>query len=127
MGLHLRGNIRGYEEIEVPKKLMLCHGDFEGDEMAIFNSPEMRLLLLRWYDHWLKGNDTGMMDEPPVNIFVRGLERYRRENEWPLARAEHAKLYLHAGPSWGGAVAQRRPAFVRAADGGGQLVSLLLS
>ena len=99
VGLHLRGNIRGYEEIEVPKKLMLCHGDFEGDEMAIFNSPEMRLLLLRWYDHWLKGNDTGMMDEPPVNIFVRGLERYRRENEWPLARAEHAKLYLHAGPS----------------------------
>ena len=99
VGLHLRGNIRGYEEVDVPKKLMLCHGDFEGDEMAIFNSPEMRLLLLRWYDHWLKGNDTGLMEEPPVNLFVRGLERYRREDEWPLARAEHRSLYLHAGPS----------------------------
>ena len=99
VGLHLRGNIRGYEEVDVPKKLMLCHGDFEGDEMAIFNSPEMRLLLLRWYDHWLKGNDTGLMEEPPVNLFVRGLERYRREGEWPLARAEHRSLYLHAGPS----------------------------
>ena len=99
VGLHLRGNIRGYEEVDVPKKLMLCHGDFEGDEMAIFNSPEMRLLLLRWYDHWLKGNDTGLMEEPPVNLFVRGLERYRREDEWPLARAEHRSLYLHGGPS----------------------------
>ena len=99
VGLHLRGNIRGYEEVTSPKKLMLCHGDFEGDEMAIFNSPEMRLLLLRWYDHWLKGNDTGMMTEPPVNIFVRGLERYRPENEWPLARTEFTKLYLEAGPS----------------------------
>jgi predicted acyl esterase len=98
-GLHLRGNIRAYEEIDAPKKLMLCHGDFEGDEMAIFNSPEMRLLLLRWYDHWLKDNDTGMMEEPPVNIFVRGLEAYRRENEWPLARTKYTKLYLHAGPS----------------------------
>ena len=98
-GLHLRGNVRAYEEIDAPKKLMLCHGDFEGDEMAIFNSPEMRLLLLRWYDHWLKGNDTGMMEEPPVSIFVRGLEQYRRENEWPLARTRYAKLYLHPGSS----------------------------
>ena len=55
--------------------------------------------LLRWYDHWLKGNDTGMMEEPPANIFVRGLERYRREDEWPLARRKYTKYYLHAGPS----------------------------
>ena len=60
VGIHLRGNVRGYEELTTPKKLLLCHGDFEGDEMAIFNSDEMRLLLLRWYDHWLKGNDTGL-------------------------------------------------------------------
>jgi uncharacterized protein len=99
VGLHLRGNVRGYEEVWAPKQLMLCHGDFEGDEMAIFNSPEMRLLLLRWYDHWLKGNDTGMMDEPPVNIFVRGLEQYRREDEWPLARTEYTKFYLRGGAS----------------------------
>ena len=38
VGIHLRGNIRGYEELTTPKKLLLCHGDFEGDEMAIFNS-----------------------------------------------------------------------------------------
>ena len=42
VGIHLRGNIRGYEEVTTPKKLLLCHGDFEGDEMAIFNSDEMR-------------------------------------------------------------------------------------
>lgn len=53
-GLHLRGNTRGYEEVTSPKKLLLCHGEFEGDEMAIYNSPEMRLLILRWLDHWLK-------------------------------------------------------------------------
>ena len=38
VGIHLRGNVRGYEELTTPKKLLLCHGDFEGDEMAIFNS-----------------------------------------------------------------------------------------
>jgi len=48
---------------------------------------------LRWYDHWLKGADTGIVDEPPfkLNIIGRG---YRYEREWPLARTEWKKLYL---------------------------------
>ena len=55
---------------------MIVHGVLDGDEMAIYNAPEMQLLMLRWYDHWLKGNDTGMMAEPPVTIFVRGAGTY---------------------------------------------------
>jgi predicted acyl esterase len=101
VGIHLRGNVRGYEELDTPKKLVLCHGDFEGDEMAIFNSPEMRLLLLRWYDHWLKGNDTGAMGEDPVTVFVRGKEVYRPEKDWPLPQTEYRDLYLTPGPSGG--------------------------
>ena len=99
VGLHLRGVVRGYEELDVPKKMLLIHGVMDGDEMAIYNSPEMQWLMLRWYDHWLKDNDTGMMDEPPVTIFVRGDDVYRHEKEWPLARTEYRKLYFHPGPS----------------------------
>ena len=51
--------------------------------------------LLRWYDHWLKGIDTGIMDEPPVKLFVRNSdEGYRAENEWPVARAQYTPFYL---------------------------------
>ena len=48
---------------------------------------------LRWYDHWLKGVDTGITEEPPIkmNIIGRG---YRYEKEYPLARTEWKKLYL---------------------------------
>jgi predicted acyl esterase len=48
---------------------------------------------LRWYDHWLKGIDTGILEEPPIkmNIIGRG---YRYEKEYPLARTEWRKLYL---------------------------------
>ena len=108
VGIHLRGNIRGYEEVTTPKKLMLCHGDFEGDEMAIFNSAEMRLLLLRWYDHWLKGNDTGFMDEPPVTLFVRGREVYRPENGLAPAAHRLPQALPHGGPERRRGVAQRR-------------------
>lgn len=48
---------------------------------------------LRWYDHWLKGIDTGILEEPKMkmNIIGRG---YRYENEYPLARTQWKKLYL---------------------------------
>lgn len=48
---------------------------------------------LKWFDHWLKGVDTGITEEPPMklNIIGRG---YRYEYEYPLARTEWRKLYL---------------------------------
>jgi putative CocE/NonD family hydrolase len=54
---------------------------------------------LRWFDHWLKDIDTGIMDEPPVKLEIRSggsEERYpfRFENEWPLKRTKWTKLYL---------------------------------
>ncbi|MBK8024301.1 MAG: CocE/NonD family hydrolase [Chloroflexi bacterium] len=52
---------------------------------------------LRWFDYWLKGNDNGVMDEPPVRLFVMGENQWRMENEWPLARAQNTPYYLHSG------------------------------
>jgi putative CocE/NonD family hydrolase len=54
-------------------------------------------LHLRWFDHWLKGIDTGIMAEPPVKIFVMGANVWRDEQEWPLARAHAVPYYLHGG------------------------------
>jgi putative CocE/NonD family hydrolase len=51
---------------------------------------------LRWFDHWLKGMDTGIMDEAPVKIFVMGANVWRDEAEWPLARALAVPFYLHS-------------------------------
>lgn len=52
---------------------------------------------LRWFDHWLKGNDTGLLDEPPIKIFVMGRNEWRHEREWPLARTAWTPFYLHSG------------------------------
>ena len=54
-------------------------------------------LQLRWFDYWLKGVDNGVMDEPPVRIFVMGDNRWRSEDEWPLARTQFTRFYLHSG------------------------------
>ena len=52
---------------------------------------------LRFYDLWLKGLDNGLLDAPPVEIFVMGANVWRDEDEWPLARAEDARFYLRGG------------------------------
>ena len=54
---------------------------------------------LRWYDRWLKGIDNGVDREPPVRIFVMGINQWRSEGEWPLARTDRQDWFLHSGGS----------------------------
>jgi putative CocE/NonD family hydrolase len=56
----------------------------------------LRDVELQWFDHWLKGIDNGMDREPHVRIFVMGANRWRTENEWPMARTRYVKFFLHS-------------------------------
>lgn len=50
--------------------------------------------ILRWYDHWLKGLDTGVLEEPPVRYWVMGANEWRTGEDWPLPETAWTKLYL---------------------------------
>jgi putative CocE/NonD family hydrolase len=50
---------------------------------------------LRFFAHHLRGDANGLEDEPPVRIFVMGENRWRNEDDWPLARARETPWYLH--------------------------------
>ena len=54
-------------------------------------------ILLRYFDHHLKGIDNGVAGEKPVRIFVMGDNAWRDEDEWPLSRAVETKYYLDSG------------------------------
>jgi putative CocE/NonD family hydrolase len=54
-------------------------------------------LELRWFDYWLKGIDNGVVDEPPLRLFIMGRNEWRDEHEWPLARTDWQTWYLHSG------------------------------
>jgi putative CocE/NonD family hydrolase len=53
-------------------------------------------LMLRWYDHLLKGEANGAENDKPVKIFVLGKNVWRDEDNWPLARAQATKYFLHS-------------------------------
>ena len=100
MGLHLRGNILGFEEVRAPKKLVVTgaknvHEAHHQFDLVEFHEKE----LLPFYDLHLKGKNNGFMDGAAARLFVRGAEVWREEDEWPLPRARYVSYYLRKGPS----------------------------
>ena len=94
--MHLRGNTEGFMNAASKHKKLRIH---TGTHFHPFHSAEGRTDQLRFMDYWLKGLDTGIMDEPPVKLEIRtGGSRkpygFRFENEWPLARTQWTKLHL---------------------------------
>jgi uncharacterized protein len=65
--------------------------DFGAGSMA-----DLEALELRWFDYWLKGVDNGILDEPPLRLFIMGVNEWRDEHEWPLERTMWQKWYLHS-------------------------------
>ncbi len=55
-------------------------------------------LELGWLRHWLSpGDEPSQPGLPPVLLFVMGVNQWREEQEWPLARAVDTDLYLRSG------------------------------
>ena len=57
---------------------------------------DWRGLQLRWFDYWLKGINNGVIDEPPVRLFIMGENVWRDEYEWPLKRTQYTNFYFHS-------------------------------
>lgn len=103
---------RGNQKLEMGP---FGHGALSGDMDypdggGLQGNPEE----VRWFDYWLKGEDNGIMDEPPVKAYmmasarkgeVSDKNRWMTFGDWPPAPAE-TRFYLHAD----GSLSTARPA-----------------
>jgi putative CocE/NonD family hydrolase len=55
----------------------------------------LRSMQMQWFDQFLKGQDTPLLSQPPVRIFVMGANRWRDAREWP-PRAQQERFYLES-------------------------------
>lgn len=92
--MHMRGQLAGFCEIHAPKKLLVVPPTGFWSHMRYLTDRNLNRQMLRWFDCWLKGIDTGILAEPQVAIFDSGTRTWRYEDEYPLARTEWTKLYL---------------------------------
>jgi predicted acyl esterase len=93
-GLHSRGGFEAYKRISSKDKWLYTHGRRKWEE---YYSEEGLDYQLMFFNQFLKGIDSGIMDIPSIRLEVRqSLNEYmvRHENEWPIARTDYRKLYL---------------------------------
>ena len=90
-GLHLAGDLRAFGNWKGPKKLSIGPPVYLDRPLYQYAYES-----LRWFDYWLKGNDTGIMDESPVQLFIAGTNEWKSAEEWPLPEAKWTPFYLHA-------------------------------
>jgi len=108
-GFHIGGWYDGYrdslprmlENVEAPVKVTIGPWDHDFPHNAS-HSPQMewRHEAIRWFDHWLKDIDTGIMKEPAFAVYVRDWHppgpgvtafpgRWRWEDGWPIKRTRN--------------------------------------
>ncbi|TDT41487.1 hypothetical protein DES49_1581 [Halospina denitrificans] len=98
---------RMMENLSAPRKALIGpwshafpHNALPGPAIGFFQE------MLRWWDYWLKGIDNGIMDEPPMRVWMEDyvppapLYEYRpgrwvAEEEWPSPRIQPQRWYLN--------------------------------
>ena len=64
-GLHLPGAFTAWRDWKGPKKMVIGPGVYLDRPVYQYQDES-----LRWFDHWLKDIDNGVMDEPPIRCFI---------------------------------------------------------
>jgi len=114
-GYHIGGWYDGYrnslprmlENVQTPVKAMIGPWDHYFPHNA-WPKPqiEWRHEAVRWFDQWLKGEDTGILKEPAFAVYVRNYHPpdpdldqvhgyWRWEDGWPIERIENHSWYTH--------------------------------
>ena len=88
------GNVRAYEAFDSPRKRLLLAPHAHGWQIDFLQE-----LQVQWLDHWLKGAANGVAEAPKVILYVKGVDRWRTEADWPIPDAHPTKLFLTAGHS----------------------------
>jgi predicted acyl esterase len=94
-GLHPRGNFEGFMQARSEQKWLEVHGN---THFAPFYTNHGVSLQKRFFGYFLKGENTGWDKQPRVQLQIRHpgeIFVQRDENEWPLARTQWTKFYLH--------------------------------
>lgn len=57
---------------------------------------DIEALLIRWFDHWLKGAANGVDREPPVRYFVLGSNEWKTAASWPPPESAPREFFLRS-------------------------------
>ena len=116
--------LRTFEHLTVPKKVLIGPWNHTRPDTAL-PGPRIDYLseVIRWCDCWLKGEENGVMDDPPVCIYMQTCDDpladrletsgyWRTEESFPVPDSSERRLYL----SEEGCLDAHAPAYETAED-----------
>lgn len=68
-------------------------GEIDFGPQAQLDTTDM---IIRWFDHWLKGEDNGIDREPAVRYFVMGSAKWKTAGTWPPEGTSQTMLHLRS-------------------------------
>ena len=89
-GLHLPGAFTAWKNWQGPKKMVIGPPIYLDRPVYQYQDES-----LRWFDYWLKGVDTVVMDEPPIRCFIPPTGEWKSLDDWPPPQARWTTFYLH--------------------------------
>jgi len=96
--LHLPSTFRAYSALVNSPHVRVAMLDRHG---LAWPWESLHIEALAWFDHWLKGRDTGILEGPPIRYALPGAEGWRTADSWPIQQANHRALALCADGTLG--------------------------
>ena len=94
-GLHTRGSFRAFMQASSRHKWLYTHRRLKWDA---YYSEEVQQLTRAFFDRFVKGEENGFEQRPPVRVEVRRsreeIAEVREEDAWPLQDTQYRRCYL---------------------------------
>ena len=91
--LHLPHTFTAYERLTNSQHIQVA---MMGEHGLAWPWESLHIEALAWFDHWLKGRDTGILDGPNVRYVIPEAEGWRTSDTWPVPVAMHQSCALRA-------------------------------
>ncbi|MFI2478785.1 CocE/NonD family hydrolase [Nocardia xishanensis] len=93
--LHLPGLFKAAEALARNTHVRMA---MLGEHSLPWPWESMHIEALAWFDHWLKGQETGILEGPAIRYWLPGAEQWHTADSWPPP-ATHTALALSADGS----------------------------
>jgi len=91
--LHLPHTFKAYEALTNSQHVQV---GMLGEFGLAWPWESLHVEALAWFDHWLKGQDTGILEGPPIRYVVPEAPGWRTAATWPIAGTTYTEMALRA-------------------------------
>jgi uncharacterized protein len=91
--LHLPHTFTAYERLTNSKHVQVA---MMGEHGLAWPWESLHIEAIAWFDHWLKGRDTGILDGPRFRYVLPEAEGWRTSEAWPIDETVHHAYALRA-------------------------------